>query len=922
MEQVWPPAIPFMKKKASIDADYSKVELDQYIHEQTNLSADEKVQLKSVLQDHPTLFSGGLGQLNVRPVHLEIQPGTKPYHARAYGISKCYEGLTKREIQRFCDIGIMERNHDSEWAAASFIQPKKTGDVRILTDFRKLNAVLKRTPYPLPKISDLLYKLQGFTYATAIDLSMGYYHIPLDEYSQKLCTTVFPFGKYRYRKLPMGIASAPDIFQSIMDELLGDLDFVRTYIDDILIVSDGTFQDHMSKLNTVLDRLQTAGFRANLRKCFFGRDELEYLGYQLTRDGIQPQPKKVEAIVRLKPPKNVKQLRHFLGMVNYYRDMWRRRSHLLAPMSALLSPKTKWNWTDECQESFEEMKQVMSQETLLAFPDFDKTFHIYTDASDYQLGGVIMQEGKPLAFYSRKLNQAQKRYTTGEQELLGIVETLKEFRNILLGHKVVVHTDHKNIIYGNLNSDRVARWRLLLEEFGPEYVHVAGKDNVVADALSRMDMDDDSKAMVSAYCMATLSRNEEAMSDKELLEECFGVHTRRNKDIPTVEELEQFPMSPKLLAKAQVADKELMKSVEKSRKEFTIKTVEGKELLCHNGKILVPTVLQDRIVAWVHQYLVHPGQERMEKTIGQLFTWPNMRNSIRNYVKSCRQCQLCKAPTKKWGHLPAKQAEESIPWNRVNVDLIGPYTVKPKGTHKPKTLRAMTMIDPATGWFEVVQIDNATAEAAQRAMDDTWINRYPRPKEIGFDNGGEFKAVFKELCANYGMTPRPSTSYNPQANSIIERVHQVLGNMLRTQELEEQTLTGRDPFGSVLSAAAYAIRSTYHTTLEATPAELVFGRHMLLPIQFKADWEAIRAKRQALIDENNARENSRRIAHTYKVGDKVSKQRPGILPKLSRKRDGPYTITKVYTNGTVCIRNGATTERINIRRIAPYIDRT
>ena len=234
----------------------------------------------------------------------------------------------------------------------------------------------------------------------------------------------------------------------------------------------------------------------------------------------------------------------------------------------------------------------------------------------------------------------------------------------------------------------------------------------------------------------------------------------------------------------------------------------------------------------------------------------------------------------------------------------------------------MTMIDPATGWFEVVQIDNATAEAAQRAMDDTWINRYPRPKEIGFDNGGEFKAVFKELCANYGMTPRPSTSYNPQANSIIERVHQVLGNMLRTQELEEQTLTGRDPFGSVLSAAAYAIRSTYHTTLEATPAELVFGRHMLLPIQFKADWEAIRAKRQALIDENNARENSRRIAHTYKVGDKVSKQRPGILPKLSRKRDGPYTITKVYTNGTVCIRNGATTERINIRRIAPYIDRT
>ena len=141
-----------------------------------------------------------------------------------------------------------------------------------------------------------------------------------------------------------------------MDELLGDLEYVRVYIDDILITSDGTFKDHNDKIRVVLARLQKIGFRANLRKCFFGRDELDYLGYKLTRDGIQPQPKKVEAITRLKPPKNVKQLRHFLGMVNYYRDMWRRRSHLLAPMSALLSKKVKWDWSKECQESFEELK--------------------------------------------------------------------------------------------------------------------------------------------------------------------------------------------------------------------------------------------------------------------------------------------------------------------------------------------------------------------------------------------------------------------------------------------------------------------------------------------------------------------------------------------------------------------------------------
>ena len=180
-----------------------------------------------------------------------------------------------------------------------------------------------------------MQKLEGFTYATALDLSMGYYHIPLDEASSKLCTTILPWGKYRYLRLPMGIKNSPDIFQVIMQGLMADLEYVRAYIDDILIISNGTFEDHMRKVAEVLARLEKAGFMVNLRKSFFALDKVEYLGFWLTRDGIQPQPKKVEAIQRLQPPKTKRQLRHFLGMVNYYRDMWRRRSHLLAPLTAI-----------------------------------------------------------------------------------------------------------------------------------------------------------------------------------------------------------------------------------------------------------------------------------------------------------------------------------------------------------------------------------------------------------------------------------------------------------------------------------------------------------------------------------------------------------------------------------------------------------
>ena len=493
------------RQKRILDADYSHVDMQTYVEELTHLSGDEKHKLKKVLQSHPTLFGGGLGTLKIKPVSLEIQDGAKPYHGRAYPIPHAYEEATKKEIARLCSIGVLEKNHDSEWAAASFVQPKKTGDVRVLTDFRKLNVVLKRQPFPLPKISDLLLKLKGFRYATALDLSMGYYHIPLDKAAQRLCTTVLPWGKYRYLRLPMGISSAPDIFQAIMTEMLGDFDFCRVYIDDILIISNGTYEDHMEKLNQVLQRLEERGFRANVRKCFFARDSLEYLGYWLTRNGIQPQPKKVEAICRLSAPQNRRQLRHFLGMVNYYRDMWQRRSHLIAPLSALTSKTVPWKWEAEQQEAFEKIKDVISKETLLAFPRFDIPFHVYTDASNKQLGAVIMQEGKPLAFYSRKLNHAQKKYTTGEQELLSIVETLKEFRNILLGQKVIVHTNHKNILYGNLSSDRIIRWRLLLEEFGPEYHYVKGDTNVVADALSRLDGPVEGADL--AHCMCTLIRD-------------------------------------------------------------------------------------------------------------------------------------------------------------------------------------------------------------------------------------------------------------------------------------------------------------------------------------------------------------------------------------------------------------------------------
>ena len=240
-----------------------------------------------------------------------------------------------------------------------------------------------------------------------------------------------------------------------------------------------------------------------------------------------------------------------------------------------------------------------------------------------------MQDDKPLAFYSRKMNSTQQNYTTGEQELLSIVETLKEFRNILLGQDLVVHTDHKNIIHGNLTNSRIARWQLLLEEFGPKYIHIAGKDNVVADALSRMEanfeeanatLKQEVRSQVCAYTLSHMILDEDMLmpdaNDQFEMAYAFG-----ETDVDN----EAFPLHPELIALEQKKDRTLMKSVKKNKEAYVTHIIEDNELIMYNNKIVVPYTLRQKIVAWYHEYLVHPGSTQMEATLRQTLTWPNMQ---------------------------------------------------------------------------------------------------------------------------------------------------------------------------------------------------------------------------------------------------------------------------------------------------------
>ena len=883
-----------------IDIKYAPQDIDGIANECVHLTETERSGLRKLLHKFEDLFDGTLGTWKTDPIDLELKDSdTKPYHARPYPVPQSQELKLKAEVERLVNYGVLRKCNRSEWASPMFTVTKPDGTLRSIADLRELNKRIVRKPFPIPKIQELLHKLKGFQYATSLDLNMGYYHILLTPNSSRLCTIILPWGKYEYLRLPMGLCNSPDIFQEKMSELMQGLEFARAYIDDLLVLTTGDFFEHLENLEEVLSRLSECGLKVNAVKSFFGRTELEYLGYWITQNGVKPLSKKVEAIVNLAPLTTCKQVRRFIGLVNYYRDMWVKRSDILAPLTALTSIKAPWKWGEAEQKAFDTMKRSMARETILAYPNFTKPFEIHTDASAFQLGSCISQDKRPIAFYSRKLAPAQTRYTTTERELLSIVETLKEFRTILMGQQLIIHTDHENLTFKHFNSDRVMRWRLFIEEYSPDIRYIPGPKNVVADAMSRLEIKDTPMS--------------EAHFTEALRSEFYGLD---EEDLPE----DAYPLSYSLLGKHQSTDKAILKELKKPKSRYSIQPFIGggktRELICYNGKIVVPEVLQNRIVQWYHDYLGHPGINRTEETIGQHLWWPKMRNHITNSVSSCESCQRNKRRNRKFGHLPEKEAEAQ-PWEKMCIDLIGPYTIRRKG-QKDLHCQCVTMIDPATGWFEIHQYDDKRAITVANIAEQEWFSRYPWPQLVTYDRGSEFIGhEFQKMLDDYGVKKKPITTRNPQANAIVERVHQVIGNIVRTFELQENYLDEDDPWAGILAATTFLIHSTYHTTLQKSPGQLVFGRDMIFNIQHTANWEYIRARKQRLIKKNNKNENKSRIPHTYRVNDQVM-LRKGTEYKYEAPYSGPHTILQVNTNGTVRLRVGSVTDTINIRRIEPF----
>ena len=313
---------------------------------------------------------------------------------------------------------------------------------------------------------------------------MQYFTFKLDLESQKFCAISTPFGLSKYNPNPMAIKQSSDIAQEVMENQLRDIDDANIYIDDIGCFSS-TVATRIQTLDVILTHLEQNRFTVNPSKCEWAVQETDWLGYWLTPTGLKPWSKKINAIIAMQAPVNNKQDRSFIGAVIYYCDMWPRCSHILAPLTNLTGKGT-FVWTTIHQQVFDAMKALMVEDVLLRYPNHNLPFHICTDASDSQLCSVILQQDIPVAFYSCNLSLSQQNYTTIEKDLLSIVETLHNFRSMLLGADIHIYTDHRNLTHNFLSTQHVLRWCLSIEEFHPTFHYIKGVDNVVADALSHL----------------------------------------------------------------------------------------------------------------------------------------------------------------------------------------------------------------------------------------------------------------------------------------------------------------------------------------------------------------------------------------------------------------------------------------------------
>lgn len=417
-----------------------------------------------------------------------------PVGQRFYRTSYQNQLFIKEEIQRLLDAGLIVPSK-SQWTSPVVVVEKKNGKKRLCVDYRKLNNVTKRDRYPLPRIDDMLETLSGCQWFSSLDLASGFWQVELSPKDREKSTFITRFGTFEFTVMPFGLCNAPATFQRLMDTVLRDIlwQFVVVYIDDINVGSK-TFDEHLQHLEQVFLRLEQAGLKLSPEKCFFFKDKIPFLGHVVSREGIQTDPEKLRTIKEFPVPNDLTQLRGFIALASYYRKFVKGFSSIAEPLNRLLKKNTPYIWSKDQHDAFEKLKTCLMTPPVLAYPNFEKPFILYTDASTFALGAILSQKNENnrecvIAYASRTLNKHERNYSITELECLAVIWSVRHFHQYLHGQKFTVITDHAALRYlMNLSNPvgKLGRWLMTLNGYELEIINRPGKLHSNVDTLSRI----------------------------------------------------------------------------------------------------------------------------------------------------------------------------------------------------------------------------------------------------------------------------------------------------------------------------------------------------------------------------------------------------------------------------------------------------
>lgn len=748
--------------------------------------------IDSLIKEYQDVFKP-LASINFssREVYHYIHTKGNPIYQKPRRLRPDLAKAVKEEFESLVDAGVCRRSKSS-WASP-IVPVQKQKKLRVVGDYRLLNSVTEPDRYPLPNLHDSVAKLYNKPVFSKLDLVRAFYHILIFPEHIPKTALVSPAGFYEYVRLPFGLRNAPASFQRLIDNILGDLDFVFVYLDDVLIFSD-SIEEHVTHLEIIFKRIRSHGLTLSYEKCVFAEPEITFLGHTLRQNFFAPTNEKIQFFCDLQPPRTIAALRRVLGTFNFYRQFVENAAQCLAPLNDLLRGHTRKNdrtsikWNAELLDIFKRAKEKFINFALLYYPRNNCTLVLTSDASNTAIGAVLEQitpEGdrQPLGFFSAKLTDRQQQWPTYDRELLALYRATENFQHVIEGREVIFATDHKPLlnIFNRRQPHKLQRRSDMIDylsQFTSEIHHVAGLTNVVADALSRpeeLEISEIHKSFVASHHIAEAQTNDEEI--KEMLQTGY-----RNFNIQLV------------------------------MKEPNIPVV----CVVHGGSTrpIIPKSLRYKLFQQLHEF-AHPGTRASIRLIQRRFFWPRMQSDIKTWARACMHCQ--KAKIHRHTVSPLGQFPPSARFRHVHVDIVGSLEMCAGFSY------LCTFIDRETKWIEAVPVRNIEAETVAKALFNTWISRFGVPERVTSDRGSQFRSeLFHQLCQLLGAQHIKTTAYNPKADGMVERIHKQL----------KAALKGKNDWLTLLPAVLLGLRAAPRDDSGTSCAELALGTTLRLPGEF------------------------------------------------------------------------------------------